>query len=129
MVLFSWLILVRLEILQLHERVETVIFRLAFAVGRAILEGCSIPELLMDRLLDLLVEQQIPVSAVLLRDLEPLEDLGLVVQQVGEVHLPPFDVELVLQDIADHLHFLSLPYGPFVGSSTLEELVTAEQLR
>ena len=82
----------------------------------------------MDPLFELSVEQQVFVPTVLLRDLQPLEDLGLVVEQVRQLHHPFLDVELVLEDLTDYLKLLALLYELLVRAFLLEVLVTAEHL-
>ena len=49
-------------------------------------------------------------------------------EQVGDLDHPFLDVELLLEDLADHLELLALFEELFVGTSLLEILVTAEQL-
>ena len=82
----------------------------------------------MNPLLDLIVKQEVSVTAVVLRDLKPLEDFCLVVEQVGDFHHPPLHIKLVLQDPTDYFKFLALLDEPFVLAFLLEVLVTAEQL-
>ena len=82
----------------------------------------------MDPLLELPVKQEVFVPTVLLRYLKPLEDLGLVVEQVGDLHHAPPHVKLVLQHPTDHLELLALLDELLVRAFLLEVLVTAEQL-
>ena len=65
--------------------------------------GLRFLELQMDLLLELSVKQEVFVPTVLLRDLKPLEDLGLVVEQVGDLDHQFFDIELVLENPTNHL--------------------------
>ena len=60
--------------------------------------------------------------------LEFLEDLGLVVKEVGDLHHPPPHVKLVLQYSTDHLKLLTLLDELRVLALLLEVLVTAEHL-
>ena len=50
-------------------------------------------------------------------------------EQVGQLHHPFLDVELVLQDLTDHLKLLALLEQLLVRAFPLEVLVTAEHLR
>ena len=63
-----------------------------------------------------------------MRDLQPFEDLGLVVHEIRDLNHPLFDVELLLKDRANHLQLLALFDKFFVRAFLLEVLVTAEQL-
>ena len=87
-----------LHSLKLHERVEALIFGLAsvpLGTSRALL---GVPCSPADLFLELEVEQEVLVLAVLLRDLQPFEDLGLVVHEIRDLHHPLFDIELLLKD-------------------------------
>ena len=79
--------------------------------------------------MELEVEQEVLVLAVFLRDLQPFEDLGLVMHEIRDLNHPLFHVKLLLEDLADGLELLTLLDELFVRAFLLEILVTAEQLR
>ena len=114
------------HVLELHQGVEALILCLV-PVTLLILLGVF--ELVADLFLELEVEQEILVLAVLLRDLQPFEDLGLVVHEIRDLNHPLFDIELLLEDLTDHLKLLALLDELLVRAFLLEVLVTAEHLR
>ena len=119
-----------LQVLHLHQRVETLVLRLASAVGGAVvIESSGLLELGVDPLADLLVEEQVFIPAVVLRNLELLQDLGLVVEEVGDFDHLFLHVELVLQDPTDDLELVRLLDQLLVGVPLLEPPVAAEPLR
>ena len=82
----------------------------------------------MDPFFDLLVKEEILILAIILRDLQSLKDLGLVVEEVGDLNHPLLHIELVLEDPTDDLKLLALLHQLLVGAFLLEVLVTAEHL-
>ena len=128
MSLFRDLVRVSLHILKLHQRAETLVFRLTFTTGLTILGSSGFLKLDMYLLLDLMIEQKVLFfgSGDVLMNLQSLENLGLVVEQVGDLDHSFFDIELVLQNRTNHLKFLTLLEEPLVGVPLLPLLVTAE---